>query len=113
MGLGTLCLLALIGFGLIRSQYATNSEINDRIKDRPQKLQSMEDASKKAEAISAQLADLSTNLCPESESDLATGDPAQWIYNTDPEFQGALQGGHFRQQPVVNWASGFAAGFPI
>lgn len=81
VGLGTLCLLGLIVFGLIRSQYNNNSVINDRIKTAREKLQSMEDTIEKAKAVSAQLTDLSTNLV-RSESDLATGDPNQWIYNT-------------------------------
>jgi len=86
VGMGTLFLLILIGLGLIRPQYATISAINAQIKAARSHLESMEDTSKKSDTISAQLADL-TYALTQSQSDMVTGDPAQWIYNTIRNFK--------------------------
>jgi hypothetical protein len=86
VGMGTLVLLVLIGLALIRPQYATISAINSKITEARSHLDSMEETSKKADTITAQLADL-TQALTQSESDLATGDPSQWIYNTVRNFK--------------------------
>jgi type II secretory pathway pseudopilin PulG len=86
VGLGTLLLLVLIIFALIRPQYAAISDTNKQISDARQRLQSMEDTIKMAGTVSTQLADLSYTLT-QNESDLVTGDPAQWIYNTIRNFK--------------------------
>ena len=86
VGMGTLFLLILIGLGLVRPQYATISAINLQIKAARSQLESMADTSKKAETVSAQLADLTSDLT-QAQSDIATGDPAQWIYNTVRNFK--------------------------
>ncbi len=86
VGIGTLLLVALIVFFLIRPQYEAISETNKNISDSHKQLQSMEDTIKRADAISAQLADLSYTLT-QAEGDMASGDPAQWIYNTIRNFK--------------------------
>jgi hypothetical protein len=86
VGMGTLILLAGVVFGLIRPQYDATSEINSRIIAARDRLQSIEDTIKKADAVASQLADVSNSLA-QAESDLASGDPAQWIYNTIRNFK--------------------------
>ena len=86
VGMGTLFLLILIILLLIRPQYATISGINAQIDTKRSSLQSMEDSIKKADAVSAQLSDLTYTLT-QTEKDLVTGDPAQWIYNTIRNFK--------------------------
>ena len=46
----------------------------------------MEDTIKKADTVSAQLADL-TDTLTKAESDMASGDPAAWIYDTIRNFK--------------------------
>lgn len=86
VGMGTLILLVLIWFGLIRPQYAAISDTNTQIGDARNHLQSMENTIKLADTVSAQLEDL-TGTLTQAESDLVTGDPAQWIYNTIRNFK--------------------------
>lgn len=85
-GAGTLVLLLVIIFALIRPQYDTISEIKAQTGAKRNDLQSMEDTIKKADAISAQLTGLTSTL-NQAESDLASGDPAQWVYNTIRNFK--------------------------
>jgi hypothetical protein len=87
VGMGTLLVLALIVFGLIRPQYATISDINVKANNARNHLQDMEDVIKTADKKQADLADLSYTLI-HTESDLATGDSAAWIYNTIRNFKG-------------------------
>ncbi len=82
----TLVALAVIGLGLIRRQYAGISAINARNEAARNNLQSMEDAIKRADTISAQVVDLTYTLS-HTEGDLATGDPAAWIYDTIRNFK--------------------------
>lgn len=86
VGMGTVFLLVLIGLGLIRPQYRAISAINTKIDDARNHLQSMEDTSKRADTVSAQLADLTYTLT-QTERDMVSGDPAQWIYNTIRNFK--------------------------
>jgi len=86
VGVGTLLLLILIGFGLIRPQYAAIAGTNAQINAARNHLQTMEDTIKKADTTSAQLADLTYTLT-QTEGDMASGDPAQWIYNTIRNFK--------------------------
>ena len=87
VGMGTLVLLTLIGYGLIRPQYDAISAVNARINGKRNTLQSMEDTIKRADTTPAQLVDLAYTLT-QTESDMASGDPAQWIYNTIRNFKG-------------------------
>jgi hypothetical protein len=86
VGMGTLCLLILIIYGLIRPQYAAVAGINSQISAARSRLQSMEDNIKKTDVVSSQLQDLTISLT-QAESDMASGDPAQWIYNTVRNFK--------------------------
>ena len=86
VGMGALFLLILIVFGLIRPQYATISGINKEIDAKRDDLQKMEDTIKKADTVSTQLADLTYTLT-QTEGDMVSGDPAQWIYNTIRNFK--------------------------
>jgi len=86
VGMGTVFVLVLIIFGLIRPQYAAISGINAQIDAKRSNLQSMEDTIKKAETVSTQLTDLTSTLT-QTEGDLVSGDPAQWIYNTIRNFK--------------------------
>jgi hypothetical protein len=86
VGAGTLVLLAVIIFELIRPQYATISNTKAQINDARSTLQSREDTIKKADTISAQLSDLTYKIA-RAENDVATGDPSQWIYDTIRNFK--------------------------
>jgi Tfp pilus assembly protein PilO len=86
VGAGTLVVLALIIFALIRPQYATISDTKAKINDARSTLQSREDTIKKADTISAQLSDLTYKIA-RAENDVATGDPSQWIYDTIRNFK--------------------------
>jgi len=56
----------------------------------------MDDTIKRADAVSVQLADLTYTLA-QNESDMVTGDPAQWIYNTIRNFKE-----HYKVDIAVN-----------
>lgn len=86
VGMGTLLLLVGIFFGVIRPQYADTKRINNQVNEAKDHLQSMEDTIKKASTVSGQLTDLTTTLT-NAESDLAFGDPAQWIFNKIRNFK--------------------------
>jgi len=89
-GMGTVLLLVLVGFGLIRSQYADAEGINRQIAAAHDQLQSMRENIKLTSTVSSQLTDLTATLA-QAESDLASGDPAQWIYNTIRNFKERYQ----------------------
>jgi hypothetical protein len=82
----TLATLAVISLGLIRRQYAGISATNARNEAARNNLQTMEDTIKRADTISAQVVDLTYTLS-HTEGDLATGDPAAWIYDTIRTFK--------------------------
>lgn len=86
VGVGTLGLLALVIFALIRPLYGAVSETNAAINAARDDFQSKQDIIKKADAVSAQLSELASAL-NQAESDVASGDPAQWIYNTIRNFK--------------------------
>ena len=96
VGMSTLFLLGLIVFGLIRPQYGAISDIKKLTNDKRTHLQSMDDTIKRADAVSVQLADLTYTLA-QNESDMVTGDPAQWIYNTIRNFKE-----HYKVDIAVN-----------
>jgi Tfp pilus assembly protein PilO len=83
----TLIVLTAIFLGLIRRQYAAIAAINAQADASRNNLQNMEDEIKKADTTSAQLVDLTYTLS-HTEGDLATGDPAAWIYDTIRNFKG-------------------------
>jgi hypothetical protein len=86
VAMGTLVVLVVIGFGLIRPQYAAISGVNSQINGIRNKLESMEETIKKADTLSAQAVDLTYTL-NQTVGDMASGDPASWIYNTIRTFK--------------------------
>jgi hypothetical protein len=86
VGMGTVAVLSLIIYGLIRPQYATVKQINNQIAAARDELQSKKDTIKTANTVSNQLAEL-TNTLAMAESDMAFGDPAVWIYDTIRNFK--------------------------
>ena len=87
VGIGTVLVLIGIGYGLIRPQYATIKAVNSQVSSAVDDLQSKEDTIKKADTVSAQLADLNDTLT-KAQSDMASGDPSAWIYDTIRNFKG-------------------------
>jgi len=87
VGIGTVLVLIGIGYGLIRPQYATIATVNSQVQSALDNLQSMEDIIKRADMVSAQLADL-TGTLNFAQKDMAFGDPASWIYDTIRNFKG-------------------------
>ncbi len=87
VGMGTLMVLVAIGYGLIRPQYATIASVNSQVNAARDKLTSMEDTIKKADTFSAQSVDMTYSLT-QAQSDMASGDPASWIYDTIRNFKG-------------------------
>ena len=87
VGIGTMLVLIGIGYGLIRPQYATIAAVNSQVSSALDDLQSKEDTIKKADTVSAQLADLNDTLT-KAQSDMASGDPSSWIYDTIRNFKG-------------------------
>jgi Tfp pilus assembly protein PilO len=94
--MGTLFLLILIIFGLIRPQYDNISAINAKISAARNDLQSKEDTIKKADPVSTQLADLTYTLT-QAEADMVSGDPALWIYDKIRNFKE-----HYKVDIAVN-----------
>ncbi|HEX7577859.1 MAG TPA: hypothetical protein VF430_07480 [Verrucomicrobiae bacterium] len=94
--MGTLFLLILIVFGLIRPQYDNISAINAKISAARNDLQSKEDTIKKADPVSTQLADLTYTLT-QAEADMVSGDPALWIYDKIRNFKE-----HYKVDIAVN-----------
>ena len=86
VGMGTLALLTLIIYGLIRPQYAVIKQINKQTEAARNDLQSKKDILKLAGSVSNQLADLNDKLA-QAEDDMASGDPAVWIYDTIRSFK--------------------------
>ena len=87
VGMGTLLLLGLIIYFLIRPQYAAIKHIRNQIVEARAELQKTKDTINTSGTVSSDLADL-TNKLAVAESDLATGDPAVWIYDTIRNFKG-------------------------
>ena len=86
VGIGTMAVLTLIIYGLIRPQYAVVKKINAQISAARGDLQSKKDTIKTANSVSNQLAELTDTLA-QTESDMASGDPAVWIYDTIRNFK--------------------------
>jgi hypothetical protein len=79
--LSTLAVLALICFGLIRSQNTTLSGIADSRKSAGAKLKSMETTIKNTDLTASELADAMSALT-NAEGDMASGDLYSWTYGT-------------------------------
>lgn len=83
---GTVMVVGLVYFGLIGPQYAEISRINAEIKTAQDKQLTVEDAIKKSDAITTQLADISYTLS-HAEDDMASGDTYAWTYDTIRHFK--------------------------
>ena len=82
----TLAILALIGFGLIRPQYASLSKIAKDGKAADTKLQSIKHAITNSEAIANEWND-TTYALTHAEEDMASGDLYSWTYDTIRHFK--------------------------
>lgn len=96
VGLATLILLVFIGYGLIRTQYGSIAAMKAQTEAARTHLQNMEHTIKQADAISSRLTDQTFNLS-RAESDVATGDPSAWIYDTIRNFKT-----HYKVNIAVN-----------
>jgi hypothetical protein len=86
VGVGTLLLVGLIIYGLIRPQYAAISRIRTQTNKASDEVQNKKETIKTANTASNELAELTGKL-GDAESDLVTGDPAVWIYDTIRNFK--------------------------
>jgi hypothetical protein len=82
----TVAILALIGFGLIRSQYDSLSKIAVDKKAADTRLQSIKNIIKNADAIASELTEV-TNTLSYAEGDMASGDLYSWTYDTIRHFK--------------------------
>jgi len=88
--LGTLVVLGLIGFLLIRPQYQTLSKIHKTVSNERNKLEKIKDTLKKAGDTTAQLSSVTSNLSS-AEEDMASGDIYAWTYDTIRKFKAAYR----------------------
>ncbi len=88
--LGTLVVLGLIGFALIRPQYRTLASIAKTEGDEQAKLQQIKDTIKKAGDTTAQLSNVTANLSL-AEEDMAFGDNYAWTYDTIRRFKASYR----------------------
>lgn len=86
VGMGTLVMLTLIIYALIRPQYAAIAHIDKQTAAARDDLQKKKDIIKTSNTVSNELAELTDKL-GDAERDLATGDPAVWIYDTIRNFK--------------------------
>ena len=113
VGLGTLVLLVLIIYGLIRPQYAAIKKINEADQRRPQMIcKPRKTPSKRPTPCPTSWRTL-TDTLDQAERDMATGDPAVWIYDTIRNFKEHYKVDIIGQQPVVHRRGGFAAAFSV
>ena len=82
----TLAILALIGFGLIRPQYDSLSNIAKDRKAADNKLQSIKHAITNSEAIANEWNE-TTYALAHAEEDMASGDLYSWTYDTIRHFK--------------------------
>jgi hypothetical protein len=83
---GTAALLAVIIFGLIRSQYHSLSQIKNDTSAAQTQLQNVTDTIKRSDTVEAELIDASYNLS-QGEQDMASGDIYAWTYDTIRRFK--------------------------
>ena len=88
--LGTLVVLGLIGFLLIRPQYQSLSRIHKTASDERDKLQKIKDTIKKAGDTSILLSNATVNLTA-AEDDMATGDNYAWTYDLIRKFKASYR----------------------
>lgn len=79
--IGTVAILAMIGFGLIKAQYAVLANIAEQKADAEKKLESINKILKGDTSTQDELTDL-TNQLSHAEDDMATGDLYSWFADT-------------------------------
>ena len=84
--IGTLVIMAALGFGLISYQYEDIRGIEQKKKSEEGKYQRMQSAIKRADQIEAELATLNRALSDE-EAGMASGDLYSWIISTVRQFK--------------------------
>jgi len=82
----TLAVLALLGFGLIKSQYSNLTKLAEKKQTVEAKLHEVEKSVKNAEQLEARLAETRTALTA-LENGMASGDLYSWIINTVRTFR--------------------------
>ena len=82
----TVAILAMIGFGLIRSQFASISQIAKDKKTAENQLQEIKNSIKNDEGIARELTEV-TNALLHAEEDMASGDVYSWTYDTIRRFK--------------------------
>ena len=82
----TVAILAMIGFGLIQSQFASLSKIAKDKKAADIRLQEIKNAMKNDEGIARELTEV-TNALLHAEEDMASGDVYSWTYDTIRRFK--------------------------
>jgi hypothetical protein len=84
--LGTLFVLGVIGFAVIRPQYSSLDNIARTKKAELVKLQQIKDTIKKADETANKLADTSYSLV-QAENDIASGDVFAWLNDSIRRFK--------------------------
>ena len=91
IGLVTLMVLAGLGFGLIKYQYANLTHLADKKAEAEQKFVQMQEQIKRADQIEAQLADARTTITNLEAGMAPSGDSLSWIINTVRGFKGGYK----------------------
>lgn len=84
--IGTLAILAAIGFGLIKVQYEALGQAASKQEAARAKLKDMEDAVKRAGLVES-VCNQASQLLDEKEATMAKDDLYSWMYNTIRRFQ--------------------------
>jgi hypothetical protein len=82
----TAAILALIGFGLIRSQFDSLAKIKSDKAAADSQLQSIKKTITNADAVTIELTEV-TNALLQAEEDMASGDLYSWTYDTIRRFK--------------------------
>jgi hypothetical protein len=86
VAISTVAVLGLLGFGLIKSQYARITRLAEAKVKAENKLTKMRETVKNATSLETQLATAKQTLADE-EQDMATGDLYSWVVNTMRRFK--------------------------
>lgn len=83
---GTVGLLAAVGFGIIRPQYRTLDKIHQQSVSEKDRLQHFQDTIKQGDEKANELANVTYKL-QKAEEDMASGDVYAWTYDTIRKFK--------------------------
>lgn len=84
--LGTMVIMAGLGFGLISFQYSNLKQMTSRKVAAGKKLHEMQDSIRNADRLETELVEVRKKL-EDMESDMATGDRYSWVINTIKRFK--------------------------